>query len=226
MPERKGSPETALDERIRDVEYQAAIFQGIPLYRALQAVGQLCKDITEQELVAFIIERHRCHAVNAAILVKALKLFWEKEFLACAYLIVPFVEAGARTLLLELNEPIYRIEVGKTKGQYAPLGALLPRLEEEGFDHDWVRFLQALLLNEGQNYRNDIAHGFLRQVDPIVAVRLLRAGALFLTMSIETATESELAELKARPTPRWPSRSRLQRVKLAIAAAYRELRRP
>ena len=34
----------------------------------------------------------------------------------------------------------------------------------------------------GRNYRNDIAHGFLGQMDPVIATLLLRAGALFLIM--------------------------------------------
>jgi hypothetical protein len=201
LPERKGSVDDTLENTIRDTEYNRALVQGLLLHHALKEVGHLAKDVSEQELSNALIERYRCPAVNATILAKAFKLFWQSEYLVCAYFVTPFIEAGARTLLLTLNEPIYRVELGKSKGQYAQLGALLPRLEDEGFDKDWIRYLQTLTLGDGQNYRNDIAHGFLRHMDAVVATLLLRASALFLIMP-ETSTADELHQLASRPSPR------------------------
>ncbi len=59
-----------------------------------------------------------------------------------------------------------------------------------------------------QNHRNDLAHGFTRQMDSVVAVLLLRASALFLVMPLEAATAAEVDQLKARPTPPRPPEAR------------------
>jgi hypothetical protein len=224
MPERRGAVDDSLDSAIRDTEFRRAMLQGLPLFHALKAVGQLAEGVSEDELTAIILERYRCPGVNARILAKGLRLFWQSEYHVCAYFVTPFIEAGARTLLLTLNEPIYRVEAGKTKGQFAQLGVLLPRLEEEGFDHDWIRYLQTLTSADGQNYRNDIAHGFLRQIDPVVSTLLLRASALFLIMPLERSTAEEVRQLARRPVPQGPRRRFRRKLKDACSAAWRTLR--
>jgi hypothetical protein len=226
MPERRGTADRLLEDKVRDVEYSHALIEGTLLFQALKEIGQLAKHPSEQELSVLFLERYRCPAANAAILAKALLLFWECEYLVCAYFVTPFIEAGVRTMLLELNEPIYRVELGKSKGQYAQLGALLPRLEAEGFDPDWVRFVETITVSDGQNFRNDIAHGFLRQMDPVVATLLLRAAALFLTMSLESATATEMNQLIRRPTPQRPHRNLHRRIREAMTAARRAFRQP
>jgi hypothetical protein len=224
--ERRGTTDRLLEYKVRDVEYSHALIEGTLLFQALKEIGQLAKNPSEQVLSTLLMERYRCPAANATILAKALILFWRDEYLVCAYFVTPFIEAGVRGLLLELNEPIYRVEVGKTKGQYAQLGVLLRHLEAEGFDPDWVRFLETMTVSVGQNFRNDIAHGFLRQMDPVVATLLLRAAALFLTMPLGSVTASEVDRLKRRPTPHRPHRSLSRRIKEAISAARRALRQP
>lgn len=226
MPERTGSSESELDEKIREIEYRHAVMAGSLLLAALNAIGELARGTDEDELAAFLVDKYRCHIANATILAKALLLFWRGEYLVMSHFVTPYIEAGVRTLLLTLNEPIYRVEAGKTKGQYAQLGSILPRLGDEGFDNDWTRYLQTLLLGEGQNHRNDLAHGFTRQMDSVVAVLLLRASALFLVMPLETATAAEVEELKARPTPHPEKRSLLQRVTAAWSAAVRAFHGP
>jgi hypothetical protein len=226
MPERRGTADRLLTDKVRDVEYSHALIEGALLCEALKQIGRLANEPSEQELSALLMERYCCPAANAAILAKALLLFWQSEYLVCAYFITPFIESGARTLLLELNEPIYRVEVGQSKGQYPPVGTLLTRLEAEGFDPDWIRYIETITVSDGQNYRNDIAHGFLRQMDPVVATLLLRAAALFLTMPLESATATEIKQLIQRPAPERPHRSLLRRIRQAISAARRELRRP
>lgn len=226
MPERRSSPDESLDALIRDVEYRHALVEGVLLNAALEEIGRLAKNASERELTSVIVESYRCPSVNATILAKALKLFWDSEYLVCAYLVTPFIEAGVRTLLLELNAPIYRVEQGKTKGQYAQLGRILPRLSDEGFDPDWIRYIQTLTLGDGQNYRNDIAHGFLRQMDAVVATLLLRASALFLIMPVESSTSDELRQLASRPAPRRPRRSITRRIRESALAAWRTFREP
>lgn len=224
MPERKGTPDRLLDDKIRDTEYSRALIEGTLLFAALKEIGRLAGNPSEEELSTLLMKRYRCPGPNAVILAKALILFWRSEYLVCAYFVTPFIEAGVRTLLLELNEPIYRVEVGKSKGQYAQLGALLPKLEAEGFDPDWARYLETLTVSDGQNFRNDLAHGFLRQMDPVVATLLLRASALFLTMPLESATSVEVSQTIQRPPRHRPHRSLLQRIRQAVSAAQRAFR--
>lgn len=226
LPERTGPPENALDDKVREIEYKHAVMAGSLLLAALNAVGALADEVREETLAAFLVDEYQCHVANATILAKALLLFWGGEYLVMSYFVTPFVEAGVRTLLLTLNEPIYRVEAGKTKGQFAQLGSILPRLGDEGFDNDWIRYLQTLLLGEGQNYRNDLAHGFTRQMDSVVAALLLRASALFLVMPLEAATAAEVDQLKASPTPRPEKRPLLQRLNAARSAAVRAFREP
>ncbi|OMC05857.1 hypothetical protein [Mycolicibacterium fortuitum] len=226
MPERTGSAESALDDKIREIEYTHAITAGSLLLAALNAIGALASNAREEQIAAFLVDKYRCHMANATILAKALLLFWRGEYLVMSHFVTPYVEAGVRTLLLTLNEPIYRVEVGKTKGQFAQLGAILPRLADEGFDYDWIRYLQTLLLGEGQNHRNVLAHGFSRQMDSVTAVLLLRASALFLVMPLEAATSAEVEQLKARPTPRPEKRPVLYRVIAAWSAAVRAFHGP
>jgi hypothetical protein len=78
----------------------------------------------------------------------------------------------------------------------------------------------------GRNYRNDIAHGFLGQMDPVIATLLLRAGALFLIMPLENATAAEMAELKSRPVPLAPRQDLLVRLRRGISAGVRAFRQP
>ncbi|KDE97219.1 hypothetical protein Y900_028560 [Mycolicibacterium aromaticivorans JS19b1 = JCM 16368] len=226
MPERTGSQDSALDDKIREIEYRQAVMAGSLLLAALNSIGELAGGTGEEELAAFLVDEYRCHMANATILAKALLLFWRGEYLVVSHFVTPYIEAGVRTLLLTLNEPIYRVEVGKTKGQYAQLGSILPRLSDEGFDNDWIRYLQTLLLGEGQNHRNDLAHGFTRQMDSVVAVLLLRASALFLVMPLEAATAAEVDQLKARPTPRPEARPFWCRVTAAWSAAVRAFHGP
>lgn len=226
MPERTGTPETALDDKIREIEYRQSIIAGSLLLAALKALGELAGEVSEEELAAFFVDEYRCHMANATILAKALLLFWRGEYLVMSHFVTPYVEAGARTLLLTLDEPLYRVQKGNTRGQFAQLGSILPRLLDEGFDNDWIRYLQTMLLGEGQNHRNDLAHGFTRQMDSVVAVLLLRASALLLVMPLEAATAAEVDELKARPTPRPQKRSLPRRVREAWSAAVRTFHGP
>jgi hypothetical protein len=108
MPERRGTTDRLLEDKVRDVEYSHALIEGTLLFQALKEIGQLAKNPSEQVLSTLLMERYRCPAANATILAKALILFWRDEYLVCAYFVTPFIEAGVRGLLLELNEPISR----------------------------------------------------------------------------------------------------------------------
>lgn len=77
----------------------------------------------------------------------------------------------------------YRVEKGKTKGQFPGLAALLPPLVADGFDRDWERFFGALLLGRGDNLRNLVAYGFVNGTSPGHAALALRAAGLVMLVS-------------------------------------------
>jgi hypothetical protein len=158
----------------------------------------------------------------------AVQLFWIGEYDASAHLIVPKVEAAARALLLELNEPLYRAAVGDTVGQFPGLGSLLPPLLDNDFDPDWERFLRCLLLNDGKNMRNLIAHGFADNMNALGATLALRAGALLILITNQDALQRDQATVRgalAAPQGRSPSRSRRRRLADGVRAFIHELRR-
>ncbi|MFF7300276.1 hypothetical protein [Streptomyces sp. NPDC008265] len=167
------------------------------------------------------------HPAFCRTLAKSLHLYWVGEFEAAVHLSVPKVEAAARALLLELNEPMYRVAVGDGTGVFPGLGVLLEPLLENDFDPDWERFFRAFLLNEGENIRNLAAHGFLDEVSRETAALTLRACALLVLITSTGPAARDRALVKAalaNPTA-IPPRSWWQRTVSAVRAARRELLR-
>ncbi|MFD0022797.1 hypothetical protein [Streptomyces sp. NPDC058382] len=167
------------------------------------------------------------HPVSARTLAKGLILYWVGEFDACVHLTVPKVEASVRALLLELNEPVYKTQVGDGAGQFPGLGALLPHLIDNGFDPDWERFLRTFLLGDGMGVRNLVAHGFMDTVSREKAALALRAYSLLVLITSHEHTERDAGLVKASlvnplgvpPRPWW------RRVGRAVRAARNELLR-
>lgn len=121
----------------------------------------------------------------AASLARAFNHFFNNDFEAAAYVATPHIETLVRDLVLQVNEPAYRLQRGQTPGQYAGLGALLPMLTEYGMDESWARYLQTLLSGvTGINYRNDLLHGFIDDVYSGNAALVLLA-ALYMSRGIE-----------------------------------------
>ncbi|WP_279579201.1 hypothetical protein [Fodinicola feengrottensis] len=168
------------------------------------------------------------HPTHTRLFAAALYLYWVDEFDACVHLAVPRVEAAARALLLELNEPVYRASsVGTKIGQFPGLGELLPHLLDGGLDPDWERFLRTFLLSDGANLRNLVAHGFATNTDRMIAALALRACAILILITAADTAQRDADAVKAaiaRPI-RPPIRRRWwQRLASATRAAYLELR--
>jgi hypothetical protein len=160
-------------------------------------------------------------------LANALQLFWVAEYDASVHLAVVKVEAAARALLLELNEPVYRSAVGNAASGFVGLAQLLPHLLANDFDPDWERFLRTFLLGEGANIRNETAHGFAHNIDPLKAAAVLRALAVLAIITSEAAARRDTAAVKAalaNPTGRRP-RTWWQRIMAAATTAWYELKR-
>ena len=178
LPERSiaTDDEAVLEQEIHRTELLNCEVYGALLAFALDRIGEISEPERSSEAVAsFMVDHFGCDSELATRFADALLLYWERNFTAAAHLSLPLVEAAARNLLLELNEPLYRVEQGKKIGQYPGLGTLLPLLENEGLDKDWVRYIRVLLLPDGKNLRNLIAHGFTHRLGPVDAALILRA---------------------------------------------------
>ncbi|MDN3243183.1 DUF7380 domain-containing protein [Glycomyces tritici] len=185
MPSRKLTGSDAVfNQELARAETLSMTVRGVLLAQALELIKNRFAIPTEVELETFIRSRAKdVHPPYARALAKALRLFLFGEFEAAVHLAVPKIEAAARALLLHLNEPIYRTQVGDTDGHFLGLGALLPLLCENDFDPNWERYFRTFLLSEGSNFRNLIAHGFVDEVDPVYAALALRACALLVLIT-------------------------------------------
>ena len=202
-------------EQIGNGVYGHLLASGLNLIRARFGIPSL------EELTEFLASTGTKPALARA-LAQAFRLFWVGEFEASAHLAAPKVEAAVRALLLELNEPVYRVSVGDSLGQFPGLGALLPGLVDQGFDPDWERFLRALLLSDGDNMRNLIAHGFMDEVDPAKAALVLRALAVVVLITADEAAQRDSAAVRAALAHPVLARRRswLRRAADAVRAAY------
>jgi hypothetical protein len=201
--------------------------QGEFLARGLDLIAHRFGIPNQEDLTEFLVT-YQCRPQWAAVLATALRLYWVREFTASAHLAVPKVEAAARALLLELNEPVYRAYVGDSIGQFGGLGVLLDPLLESNFDRDRERFLRTFLLSDGNNVRNNIAHGFTDEVDHRTAALALRAVAVLITItSTEHAERDRATVISAleHPTGQPPRLGLMRRVRRAAHAALHELRR-
>lgn len=139
----------------------------------------------------------------ARSLAKGFMHFWQDDFESSVAVVIPKIEAAARSLLRALDEGIYRVQVSASPGGYPGLHVLLDELENLALDRNWTWFLRWLLLGpSGQNLRNDYAHGFLGEIDPTYAALTLRAGVLLGTASpvltdlerrVDLQTEGQIA---------------------------------
>lgn len=150
----------------------------------------------EDELHSFFLDVFNCDPSGARVLAKALRHFWSGDNLEAVYLAAPATEAAARRLLRELDEGVYRVQVGKNPGKYPELGTLLDELLTLGLDESWHFFLTWLLLGpDGRNIRNDVAHGFTVETHSALAALVLRGAAVLITASGTVSDEGKRIHL-------------------------------
>ncbi|SDL17011.1 hypothetical protein SAMN05421874_1174 [Nonomuraea maritima] len=221
------SDDDAYTHELARIEQYAMDCYGGLLANALDLTRARFSIPTQADLETFILGSGT-HPALARRLAQALRLYWVGEYAACVHLAAPKVEAAARALLLELNEPVYRTAVGDAAGQFPGLGVFLDHLVNNGFDPDWERFLRTFLLSEGRNVRNFVAHGFMDDPDRHTAALTLRACAVMALITSEATAQRDSADVRAalaKPLHGKPRRSSWQRVMDAARAAYLELRR-
>ncbi|WP_216365073.1 hypothetical protein [Streptomyces spongiicola] len=221
-----GDDDDVFQRELIRVETMNIHLHGLVLADALDLIRTRFGVPSFEDLYGSLVESG-VHPDFAKALAKAFILYWVGEFEASAHLAVPKVEAAARALLLELNEPLCRTAVGDGSGKFPGLGVLLDPLTENDFDPDWSRFLATFLLEEGMNVRNLIAHGFMKEVGRETAALGLRAFALLALITSADAVDRDEAVVRAAlANPHGASsRSWRQRAVNAVRAAWIELRR-
>jgi hypothetical protein len=131
--------------------------------------------------------------------------YWSGDFDGSLHTAAVRVEAGARALVMLLDEPAYTVARGNAQGKYVGLDQLLDILAGRGFDPDWDRFIRTLLLGPtGQNLRHDVAHGFiLNEPTSSTAALALRAYSLFVDLLWRPSFSLGTNAQPPLPTPAW-----------------------
>lgn len=150
----------------------------------LHRIGVKWGPIPVEDLAAFLGEAAHVAPPVSATLARAFNRYFQDDFEAAGYTATPQIERLVRDIVLAVNEPAYRLQRGKTPGQYAGLGALLPVLQRAGVNESWLRFLQTVFAaTAGMNFRNDLLHGFVDEIHAGHAALALLA-ALYLTRGV------------------------------------------
>jgi Domain of unknown function (DUF4209) len=170
------TPDQVAEAQLADLEALALLFQGPFLGQALDRVGARFGPIPEDELRGFFERAPLVPPPVAGSLARAFGHFFRGDYEAAAYVATPRAETVVRNLVLALDLPVYRVQRAATPGQYPGLGVLLDALAQAGLDPSWHRYLRTLLASpSGLNYRNELTHGFVDQVDQMHAALVLVA---------------------------------------------------
>lgn len=157
----------------------SALHYGRWIAQGLMRMGEVYELPSVDELTSALVAMGCSDPQLARGLAKGLRLFWDGDYEASIAVALPKFEAAARALLRELDEGIYRVQLGKDPGGYVGLYVLLDELERVALDPSWAYFFRWLLLGPyGANLRNDIAHGFVFDPGPVFAALTIRAVAV------------------------------------------------
>jgi hypothetical protein len=180
-----------LEHQMSFVARTTAEFMGGVLATGLGRLADEYGIPSEADLTELLTRSGSSDERLARMLSRAFRHFWAEDWISCVYLATPLVEAAARDLLREIDEGLYQVQVGKDPGQYPGLFVLLEELERVALDESWAYFLRWLLLGPwGLNLRNEIAHGFVKEVGPTHAALVLRAASLLVWVAGPTRRES------------------------------------
>lgn len=137
--------------------YQFLITQFSPLLRQLTVAGSISADFLS-EVAGSMLEPSR-----RAILRNGFRCFFEQDYVASVHVLVPSIEAAVRELARQCDISVMEPIRTKNNGvQFVTLGTLLRRLQEERIDDvDQIEYLKFVLLDDGLNIRNRLAHGLM-----------------------------------------------------------------
>lgn len=171
-------------EKVVLASRMSAEFWGRIQVEALHRIRDHYEEPDLRELEDFFIEQGAPNARTARSLAKGFQHFWNNDFESAVAVVMPKIEASARSILRALDVGIYQVQTSRSPGEYPPLYVLIEKLSECALDPDWAWFLKWLLTGPmGMNLRNEYAHGLVGNLDPTYAALVLRAGVLLGTAS-------------------------------------------
>lgn len=201
-------PETQADKEAYDLsrtEVMRMAFSGQTLAASLDRIVALHGIPPVTELARFLAGDGCGDMTLAAPLARSFHRYWSGDHEGSLHTAAVRVEAGARALVMLLDEPAYTVARGNAQGKYVGLDQLLAILLRHGFDPDWDRFIRTLLLGPtGQNLRHDVAHGFiLSEPSPSTAALALRAYSLFVNLLWQPSNSFTVGGQFGLPKPAW-----------------------
>ena len=175
------------------------------------------------DLAMFLAGGGRGDITLATALARSFHRYWNGDYDGSLHTAATRVEAGARAMVMLLDEPAYTVARINAQGKYVGLDKLLDILARRDFDPNWDRFMRTLLLGPtGQNLRHDIAHGLvLGEPSPATAALALRACSLFVHLLWQP---SSTPGIRSYPTSLKPSWTITDAVRSAIGTAARSPR--
>ena len=127
----------------------------------------------------------------AAAIARSFLRFWAGDAEGAVCTATPLIEALARNLLVQDDFGIYRLQRQQSPGQYPGLRFLLDELSKRGLDASWHRFILVLCAHVvGFNFRNELSHGFILDVDDSFAALVLQVVAYLANLNITSAVAS------------------------------------
>ncbi|WP_188508871.1 hypothetical protein [Conyzicola nivalis] len=208
LPER--SDGNFLDEEVVRNESFRLNFSGILLAHELEYVRDRFEPPSTRHVADWMAASFSSDPTLAEHFAESLALHWAGKFSDSARLAIPLIEAGARGLLLRLDEPLYRTQRGNSPGKFPTMDFYLEALSNRGLDPDWGRALRLALLSPGMNLRNRFAHGFDLSFTEAQSALLLRLAGLFCSMPVgmdesdlPAPTKSARGQLRRRPAWAW-----------------------
>lgn len=194
-------PESAVVEAIEQQELINALLYGQILTHELKAIKHQYNIVSPGKIGAHLVQTYRCDSRLAVALGQAIVSFWDERYTDAGRAAFPLVEAGARGLLLLLDDPLYRIQTGSAGGHFPSLERYAEKLEQHNFDIDWLRCIR----NPVATWRNALAHGHLLELADHEAAVLLRTAALLvvLTSNESSGKDVEEIEMGLRDPIRW-----------------------
>jgi hypothetical protein len=169
---RATSDEEREDERLARIELLQLSLRGPLVAEALSRVLDRFAP-SEEQIRTMLIRSPYVSAPVAGAIARAIAHFQGGDFEASASVALPKIEALLRAFALGDQEPVFRVQQGRTRGQYEQLGSLLGRLKGR-LDPSWHRFLYSFLVSPfGLNYRNEALHGFVDDFSQVAAALVI-----------------------------------------------------
>ena len=202
MPTRTSAGvESAVVEATERQELINAGLYGQMLAHELKAIKHQYGIVTPTKITAHLVQTYRCDSQLALALGQAIVSFWDERYTDAGRAAFPLVEAGARGVLLLLDDPLYRIQTGNAGGHFPSLEKYAEKLEQHNFDVDWLQCIR----NPVAKWRNALAHGHRLELADYEAAVLLRTAALLviLTSNNSSKIDKEEIDMSLRDPIRW-----------------------